>query len=222
MAIHEMKTDSTVQTTTAASFKERQRQARETAILDAAAQILAAHGWRALSIEEIASRVGIATGTIYLHFAGKDALVAALIARELETAVAFVAGVDPALPALTRLRLVLRMLLQRQASGMRLVTDELRELRRLATADAHCAERLCALRRLLESLVDEGKDRGELDPALPSPVAVGALFALISPRTAQQLESATGEPISGAHDALIRFYLRGVARDVAAIDEQEG
>jgi len=220
--VHEMKPDSDVQPITAASFKERQRQARETAILDAAEDILAARGWRALSIEEIASRVGIATGTIYLHFAGKDALVAALIARELAAAVGFVEGLDPSLPALTRLRAVLRMLLQRQVSGMRLITEDMQELHRLATADAGCAELPRTLRRRLEALVDDGKDRGELDLALPAAVAVTALFALISPRTSRHMASAMGERIDGAHDALIRLYLRGVARDAAVVDEQGG
>ncbi len=215
-----MKPDSDRPSTAVASFKERQRQARETAILDAAENILATQGWRALSIEEIASRVGIATGTIYLHFAGKDALVAALIARELAIAVGFVEGLDPSLPALTRLHAVLRMLLQRQVSGMRLITEDMQEWRRLAAADAGCAERLRTLRLRLEDLIDDGKGRGELDPALPASVAVTALFALISPRTARHMESALGEQIDGAHEALIRLYLRGVTRDAAVVDEQ--
>jgi len=215
-----MKLNSDGKATAVASLKERQRHARETAILDAAEDILAARGWGALSIEEIASRVGIATGTIYLHFAGKDALVAAVIARDLATAVGFVEGLDPALPALTRLRAVLRMLLQRQVSGMRLITEDMQELHRLAKADAGCAELLRTLRLRLETLVDDGKDRGEFDPALPASVAVSALFALVSTRTARHMESATGALIVGAHDALIRLYLRGIARDAAVVDEQ--
>lgn len=57
-------------------------QALDAAILDAAAQILLADGYRALSIGAVAARAGTSRPTVYRRYADKQALVvAALLAR---------------------------------------------------------------------------------------------------------------------------------------------
>src|SRR5438132_5265289 len=102
-------------------FKERQRRAREEAILDAAQEVLVERGLHEMSMDDIAARVGIAKGTIYLHFSSKDALAAALVARGIEDVNALIAGLDPAQPVLERLARVLRTLLWRQEKGLRFI-----------------------------------------------------------------------------------------------------
>ena len=46
------------------------------AVLDAAADLLAARGYAACSIAAVASAAGISTGSVYTHVAGKNELVA--------------------------------------------------------------------------------------------------------------------------------------------------
>src|SRR5207302_2286127 len=60
------------------SLKEKQRQEREALILQAAEEVLAEKGYHETSMDEIAARVGIAKGTVYLHFPSKEDLVVAL------------------------------------------------------------------------------------------------------------------------------------------------
>ena len=48
------------------SLKEKQRQEREALILQAAEEVLMEKGYHETSIDEIAARVGIAKGTVYL------------------------------------------------------------------------------------------------------------------------------------------------------------
>src|ERR1700738_5708389 len=67
------------------SLKEKQRQERENLILQAAEEVLLEKGYYETSMDEIAARVGIAKGTLYLHFARKEDLVFALLERELHT-----------------------------------------------------------------------------------------------------------------------------------------
>ena len=55
------------------------------AILDATRQLLVADGYPNLSMRKIAGAVGCSATSIYLHFAGKDALVHALIGEGMET-----------------------------------------------------------------------------------------------------------------------------------------
>src|SRR5436305_13627541 len=67
------------------SLKEKQRQERENLILQAAEEVLLEKGYHETSMDEIAARVGIAKGTLYLHFARKEDLICALLERELHT-----------------------------------------------------------------------------------------------------------------------------------------
>ncbi len=57
----------------------RDRNARRAAILDAALDEFAAHGFAATRLDDVARRADIAKGTIYLYFRDKEALFHALV-----------------------------------------------------------------------------------------------------------------------------------------------
>jgi AcrR family transcriptional regulator len=64
-------------------------------ILDATAELLAAYGLRRWSIDDVAERSGVGRTTVYRTFDGRDALVHAVLARELiQTLAAIEAGVN--------------------------------------------------------------------------------------------------------------------------------
>ncbi|WP_239647329.1 TetR/AcrR family transcriptional regulator [Nocardiopsis baichengensis] len=62
---------------TTAAAKDR----RAERILDAAAELLAALGYRRVSISEVARRAGVGKGTVYLHFPTKEALFLTVMMR---------------------------------------------------------------------------------------------------------------------------------------------
>src|SRR5207248_3973363 len=66
------------------TLKERQRQEREALILQVAEEVLIEKGYHETSMDEIAARVGIAKGTVYLHFPSKEDLVVAIFARDMQ------------------------------------------------------------------------------------------------------------------------------------------
>src|SRR6266702_2247295 len=66
------------------SLKEKQRQEREALILQAAEEVLTEKGYYETSVDEIAARVGIAKGTVYLHFPSKEDLVVALFEGNIQ------------------------------------------------------------------------------------------------------------------------------------------
>src|SRR5262244_2222241 len=68
---------------TARPLRERQREEREQLILEAAQELLVEKGYHEMSMDEIAARVGIAKGTVYLHFPSKEELMFALITRDM-------------------------------------------------------------------------------------------------------------------------------------------
>jgi AcrR family transcriptional regulator len=58
------------------------RRERAEAILDAATELLRAHGYRRVSIDDVATRAGVGKGTIYLHWRTREALFWAVLQRE--------------------------------------------------------------------------------------------------------------------------------------------
>src|SRR5216684_7426172 len=78
------------------SLKEKQRREREELIIRAAEEVLQEKGYYETSMDEIAARVGIAKGTIYTHFPGKEELVMAIFNRTMQT---FLEGIDGVIEA---------------------------------------------------------------------------------------------------------------------------
>src|SRR5688572_21870760 len=66
----------------ASSLKEEQREERTALILQAAFDGLVEKGYYETSMDEIAARVGISKGTLYLHFKSKEDLIFMLIEQE--------------------------------------------------------------------------------------------------------------------------------------------
>jgi AcrR family transcriptional regulator len=63
------------------------RQARASRILDAAAALLLRHGYRRVTIDDVAAGAGIGKGTIYLHWKTREALFTAVFEREVQQAI---------------------------------------------------------------------------------------------------------------------------------------
>ena len=75
------------------SLKEKQRKEREALILQVAEDVLIEKGYYETSIDEIAARVGIAKGTVYLHFPSKEDLVFAIFERDMQNIVEYVEAI---------------------------------------------------------------------------------------------------------------------------------
>ncbi len=62
--------------------RQRRAEATVAAILEAAAQLVAQRGLAAFNTNAVAERAGVSIGSLYQYFPGKDAIMAALIARQ--------------------------------------------------------------------------------------------------------------------------------------------
>src|SRR5690348_11406316 len=93
------------------TFKERVKQEREQEILQAARDVFAERGFEKASIDDIAERVGIGKGTVYLHFAGKEDLLLALMRRTCTQLVTTCrAHLESQTTAMDKVRVILRAL----------------------------------------------------------------------------------------------------------------
>ncbi|MEV0426610.1 helix-turn-helix domain-containing protein [Micromonospora sp. NPDC050495] len=78
---------------------------RETKILDVAGDMLVRHGYRRVTVDDVAGAAGIGKGTVYLHWKTREELFVAVFAREVRNAVADMVATlhaDPAVALLHR------------------------------------------------------------------------------------------------------------------------
>ena len=99
------------------SFRETQFEAREEAILDATNRLLAVRGYELMSMDDIATEVGIAKGSLYKHFASKDALAVAVMLRLLRRTSEALDALPGSLAAVSQLRALLEWVLRERLAG---------------------------------------------------------------------------------------------------------
>lgn len=176
------------------SLKERQRQEREELIVRVAEEVLMEKGYHETSMDEIAARVGVAKGTVYLHFPGKEELVVAVFQRDLQD---FLQEVEAAALSKETPREKLEAILQVMSRGLfskriqllySLYNSASAELKRLFLLKENCMHEMWGpVTALVTSLLEEGKVNGEFDLSLPTPVMLSAFFSLLSPRSYERL-----------------------------------
>lgn len=99
------------------SFRETQFEVREQAILDATNHLLAEKGYELMAMDDIAAEVGIAKGSLYKHFASKEALAAAVMVRLLRETRAALEALPADMPATDKLRALLEWTLRQRLAG---------------------------------------------------------------------------------------------------------
>ncbi|MET7773068.1 TetR/AcrR family transcriptional regulator [Nocardia sp. NPDC005366] len=140
-------------------------------ILDATAELLARTGHSgAVSIREVSTLVGVSAPSIYRHFADKDELIEAVVARAFEDlSGAMHAAGDPALSAMSRLR----------EQGLAYVRYALEHPAQYRVATAPAAEGGAVDRvltsgafQLFATTVRECMDEGTMTPGDPTPIVL--------------------------------------------------
>jgi TetR/AcrR family transcriptional regulator, fatty acid metabolism regulator protein len=197
------------------SLKEKQRQEREALILQAAEEVLMEKGYHETSIDEIAARVGIAKGTVYLHFPRKEDLFAAIFERDMQNIMDLV---EKTISTNTTARVRMEGILQLLYGGifnkrMQLLysLSNNTELRHTFMEKKTCMRDLWdQLSARVTSLLEEGKAAGEFDAALPTPIMLSAFFSLLSPRSFERLMVEGQMSAEEVASDLGRIYFKGI------------
>nr|WP_283251381.1 MULTISPECIES: TetR/AcrR family transcriptional regulator [unclassified Actinomyces] len=137
--------------------------ARREEILDAAEALIIAKGYQRMTVEDILRQVGIAKGTLYHHFAGKEEILQGIVERQtadmlLRARGAAAAGLAP----LPRLLHVLGSLRVEESSPARALTEHFNTTR---DADFHLLvlnEMLRLLAPVLAEVISDGVTTGDL------------------------------------------------------------
>jgi TetR/AcrR family fatty acid metabolism transcriptional regulator len=198
------------------TLKERQRQEREALILQAAEEVLIEKGYHEMSMDEIAARVGISKGTVYLHFASKEDLVFALFERDMQKFQELVeARIDPASTAKGRMEIILHLMFEglfsRRISLLYTIYNS-SDLRKIFIEKKGCMrEMMEQLITRVTSLLEEGKASGEFDTTLATSVMLSAFFSLLSPKSYERLIVDDQLPPGESVKQLGRIYFKGIA-----------
>lgn len=151
-------------------------EAKTEAILDAAEAHFALRGFEATKIADIARDAGVAVGTIYLRYPGKEELLAGILDR---VATRFRTAMDdPAITALPfpeRFSAIIHAILSTAAQE-----EHLARLMSLATfAPAGDAQRLGRILSSIEAHLGDGMARGELRGGLDIPLTASIAYGMV-------------------------------------------
>jgi TetR/AcrR family transcriptional regulator, fatty acid metabolism regulator protein len=150
-------------------------------ILDAAVRIFAERGFFTATVAEVAKAAGVADGTIYLYFKGKEDLLARLFEEKMtglvEQARAEVARGSGAADRLKRfIRLHFSLVEKNPALASVLIVEMRRSSQVLKLADRG---KVSAYVELIAEIVREGQQKGELDAVVSPSTARRAVFGAL-------------------------------------------
>jgi TetR/AcrR family transcriptional regulator, fatty acid metabolism regulator protein len=202
--------------TTPHSLKVKQRQEREMLILQVAEEVLVEKGYYETSIDEIAARVGIAKGTVYLHFPSKEDLVIAIFERDLQQLLHYIdLTVDSTLTTCGKIEAIFDLMhggiISKRVQLLYSISNSV-GLRHLLVEKKGCLREIWdQLSARLNSLLEEGKAAGEFDSTLPTMVMLSAFYSLLSPKSYERLMDEGQMPAEEVAKYLKQIYFRGIS-----------
>jgi AcrR family transcriptional regulator len=191
------------------------------AILSAAAQLFARFGYRKTSIEDVAKRVRIGKGTIYLYFASKEELFGA-IAHQIwgNVLLELTAAVKRARTPEAKLRAYV----QGRAHQLIRVTKDLQVQHDLAlelqeAAAPYLMELWKTERALLEGILVEGNAANAF--LVPHPHALAlAIQTVVRGLERSMIDPQNGPELRRAIDDLLDVLVRGITSTAGPVPDQ--
>ncbi len=162
------------------SFREQVLRVREDAIVDAVNRLLAEKGFDLMTVDEVATEVGIAKASLYKHFPSKEALAAAAMVRLLQRALAQVEQQQAraGAAAIERLAAIVRWALTLQLAGeMPTLPSQNSSLRAELLASKDYLELLLRLSEALGAWIVQAQADGDIAAALPPEVVLYTVYA---------------------------------------------
>ncbi|QSI75628.1 TetR/AcrR family transcriptional regulator [Niveibacterium microcysteis] len=195
------------------SFKQRQFEAREDAILDAAHELLATKGYDQTTVDEVAAAVGIAKASLYKHFPSKEVLATAAMKRMIQRALTFIDGLSPSLSADESLRAVLEWALRlRLAGGLPTLPSSNSALVAALTQDEAYVALVTELTGRLGLWVQFGKALGKLRADLPDEVILLSFYARTCDPAIDFLKRGGTMDDETIVQAMLKLFFDGVRR----------
>ncbi len=199
--------------------RKRRKAARPAEIIEAALQEFAANGYAATRLEDVARRAGVAKGTIYLYFDGKQALFMAVVRSFASPTFDMLGGLVDSYPGTAGdlLRELFRIL------HMKFVNSEMRSIMKIMIAEGekfpeltefYYRENVSRALPIMKRIVDRGIASGEFRKGavadLPQVIVAPAIMAALWKMTFEPYAPIEPERFYEAHvDLVLNGLLAG-------------
>jgi AcrR family transcriptional regulator len=190
--------------------QERSR-ATVDALIEATARILVREGFDSASTNRIAEQAGVSVGSLYQYFPGKEALVAAVIARHRKDLMRVARGVLAEVEGLPLEQAVRRMVTagvkahSHDPQLHRVLAEQMPRSGKLGNVDVFDPENYALFKRYLESRRSELR---ALDLDLAAFVCVTSIEALTHTAVLHRSEFLSDEAVGTLVDEATRLVLR--------------
>jgi AcrR family transcriptional regulator len=191
-------------------LRARQRQARSEAILDAAFAIIVEKGYDALTMEEVAARVGISRQTLYYHFTSREDITLRAVLTLMDQGIEVIHSIDSSLAPVARLKAVVRWMLESRFQPTRAALVKVRHS--LMTVKSHPEYQKAFERRaaVLADIVAAAQAAGEIRSDLPSRLIVQMLLGLVSDASYEDLIADGQTTLTQVTDTIIDVFFKGL------------
>lgn len=211
MTIHSVTTIHAVDRAPALAARPDKADKRD-AILRAAIDTFAARGFFNAQVADVARAAGVAAGTVYLYFRGKDDLLISIFERTMKEAIA--AGrqsVDEKRDPVERLREIARLHLGRMGHDRALAVVFQVELRQSTKfmerfSATHLRQYLGIIRDVIADGQAQGAFRRDINPTLAAKLFFGALDEMATNWILSQRRYA----LAAEADAIVDLFVGGV------------
>ena len=161
-------------------LKEQVNALRSQAIMASAHKLLAEKGYEAMTMDDVAERVGMSKASLYKFFPSKEELAAQAMVVVLDEALALIDSLrdDPEVKAVDGLRRLTRWAMQTKLDGeMPSLPAQNSALSEALLAHEPYVDRLLALSMKLGVWVSQAQTDHDVDPGLPADFVLYQLYA---------------------------------------------
>ena len=194
-----------------------ERADKRDALLRAAIETFAARGYFNAQVADVARTAGVAAGTVYLYFRGKDDLLISIFDRTMKEAIAagrdsIAALQDP----LDQLRTIARLHLDRMSRDRDLAVVFQVELRQSTKfMERFSATHLRAYLGIIRDVIARGQAAGVFRRDLNPTLAAKLLFGMLDEMATNWILSKRRYSLANESEAIVDLFVRGVGTERA-------
>ena len=193
------------------SLRERRRQLLYDEILTAVGEMLSEKGYSAMSMDELAARVGISKPTLYSIFPTKEDLLVETIVHGMDRVAAAIQADQTQRSPLQQLLFILHTVIQMQVSKGALTPRPWSpEVIQLVCMREEVVERMRTNEAVLVDLIQQGILAGEINLALEPVLILRAFFAILNALHLPYLGGMGAPNLGTVADTLVTIFERGV------------
>ena len=188
-------------------------QDKREAILDAAIHVFAQRGFFQAQVADMARSAGVAAGTVYLYFKGKDDVLVSVFERTMREAIdearALVATVDDPVERLRRLAHLHLGRLGRHRDLAVVFQVELRQTTKFM--ERFSAAQLREYLGIIRDVIADGQAVGRIRPEVSPTLAAKMLFGALDEMATDWILSHRPRRLEDSADAVVDIFVRGIA-----------